>query len=295
MSDQEIIEELERSGDYKILRRIDLSGLPVVDVPSDFSLQCAVVLDVETTGLDPYRNSIIELAMRAVWHDEDFHVVALGEPRAWLEDPGELLSPQIVSLTGLTDPDLRGQIIDAEVVAHEVSRAGLVIAHGAGFDRAFFERRFPALKDLPWACSCGEVPWQGRHFDGRGLKALLAQAGFFMPQAHRAGADVDALIALLAHTFADSGRTVLAELVDVSSRTTFRLAAVGANFDVKSELKERGYRWNARECFWWREVEETHLEAEKAWLAASVYAPRHYPSAAGPRVERITSRERHRS
>ncbi|PPQ39566.1 DNA polymerase-3 subunit epsilon [Rhodoblastus acidophilus] len=293
MSDHdEVIEVLEKTGDYRVLRRVDLSAIPVVDIPADFSLQCVVVLDAETTGLDPDRCSIVELALRAVWYDEEFRVVALGEPRSWLEDPGEPLSSEIQKLTGLNDADLHGKVIDAAAVMDIVSQATLVVSHNALFDRRVFEKRFPLLRNLPWACSCREIRWAERGFDGRGLGSLLMQSRLFSDKAHRAGADVDAVIVLLMQRHQD--QTALAELVAAAGRTTWRVSAIGAHYDLKTYLKERGYFWNPRECFWWRELEESQLEAEKAWLASAVYAPRHYPSAPAPAIERITSRERHR-
>jgi DNA polymerase-3 subunit epsilon len=295
MSDQELIDVLEKSGDYRVLRRVDLSGLPTEEQTKfDFDLSCVVVLDLETTGLDPERHAIVELAMRTVWIDVDFNVVALGTSLSWLEDPGEPLSPEIQRLTGLTDADLLGRAIDAAAVSREVLRASLVVSHHARFDRKFFEARFPLLKDLPWGCSCHEVDWPARGFDGRALGSLLTQVGRFSLDAHRAGADVDALITLLMHRFADTGNTVLAELDETSGRETHLIHAFGASFDMKNALKDRGYRWDPQQCVWWCEVEEKDFEDEKRWLLANVYAPRHLPTAKGPRVHRITRRERHR-
>ncbi len=292
MFDHEMLEKLEESGEFRILRRLDLSGVPHMrDVAADFSISTFLALDVETTGTNPERDSIIELAARLVSFDEDGNVVALGDAQSWLEDPGVPLSPTIRRITGLTDADLKGQKIDEEAFKRLLWSSEFLASHNAGFDRKFVEKRFPAFKGLCWACSCHEIDWPQHAFDGRALQSLLCQCGWFAPKSHRAGADVEALIALLMHRF-DNGDTALAEMLARARRTTWKVSADGAAFDVKGDLKERGYKWDARACVWWAEVEEDALDAERRWLSANVYAPRFYPQLEGPRVERLTWRER---
>lgn len=290
---EEMAERLEEAGSYRILRRVDLSKIAHArDVEADFDLSAGLALDMETTGTDPERDSIVALAARVFWF-RDGEIVALGDCGSWLEDPGAPLSAAVGRLTGLADDDLRGQRIDEEAFGKLLLPVDFVVGHNAGFDRKFFEARFPMWRGLAWACSMSEIAWQAHGFDGRGLKGLVMQAGWFSERSHRAGADVDALIALLTHRFGDDGRTALAEMVETARRATWRVVAQGANFDVKSDLKSRGYRWDPRACVWWREVEEGDLASEKDWLAANVYAPRHYPLLPGPAVERVTWRERH--
>jgi DNA polymerase-3 subunit epsilon len=71
-----------------------------------------------------------------------------------------------------------------------------------------------------------------------------------------------------------------------------RVFAVDAPFDRKDLLKTRGYRWSngtngCRRC-WWRDVAERDLEAELAFLRASIFLhPVDLPT------QRITARERY--
>jgi DNA polymerase-3 subunit epsilon len=284
---------IEATGDFRLLRRLRVEDLSSVASPSFTDLR-VVALDVETTGLDPTRDRIIELAARAFWAEpQTCEVINVEPPYTWLEDPGQPLSQTITALTGLTDADLVGHAIDERAASRLLLSADLIVAHHAVFDRPFVERRLPAVAGRRWGCSCVEVDWRGHGFEGRALGWLLAQAGHFQSdRSHRAGVDVDALIGLLAHRL-PSGATVLKELVETASRPTLRFRAVGAHFDVKDELKAHGYAWDSAERVWQREIAIDHADDERAWLAEHVYAPAHRPRMAAPAVTEVTWNTRH--
>lgn len=126
-----------------------------------------------------------------------------------------------------------------------------MVAHNAKFDRVFVTKRFPALADLPWACSMSEVDWPALGWTGgRGIGSLLTEAGFFLPDAHRAAADVWATTCLLA-SMAPDGRAVAAHLVETARRQTERLYANRAPFECKDALKAGGYRGSSERRAWW--------------------------------------------
>ena len=53
---------LEESGDYRILRRVPTAAR-YAEPPTCTELRRGLIVDVETTGLDPTRDKIIELAI----------------------------------------------------------------------------------------------------------------------------------------------------------------------------------------------------------------------------------------
>ena len=75
------------------------------------------------------------------------------------------------------------------------------------------------------------------------LHCLACRYGAFARDRHRALADCEIGVWLLAQTFPNSDRRVLAVLRETASRDTIRLWAVRAPFETKDELKARGYRW----------------------------------------------------
>ena len=237
-------------------------------------LSLGLVVDCETTGLDPFRHTIIELAMIPFLYDRrTARVVACEQPFHGLEDPGEPLTPEIVKLTGLTDHDLRGQHIDRRAALALLERAAIVIAHNASFDRPFIEAFLDvdARERRPiWGCSLQQVDWEAKGMPAAKLEVLTVFHGFFIGN-HRAVADATDLLHLLTHEESASGAPYMHELLEKMREPSVLVRAVGSAIETKDLLKARRYQWNAAARVWQRTIPRRDLGAEEAWLAESVY------------------------
>lgn len=267
---------LEATGRYRVLRRLEPRTR--WHEPDGSDLRTAVVVDVETTGLDPVRDAVIQFCGISFTYDPATgRIFAVAPPLTGYDDPGRPIPPFVTRLTGITDADVAGQHLDAEAIGALVTGAGLVITHNASFDRPFLEGRFPALfRDKPFACSVEGIPWDRYGFPSRRLEYLLYQRHRLFFDAHSAEADCQALVHTLAEPFED-GVLPMALLLDGARRKTLRVWAVGAAFEHKDTLKGRGYRFNGggdgRPKAWYRDVQEGEEgEAEVAWLRQAVYA-----------------------
>lgn len=283
---------LEASGEYRVLKRFVCPGSYCDDAAAD--LRRGIFLDVETTGVDAKTDQVIELAMVPFEYSDDGRVFGVGEAFTGLQDPGRPLSPFIAGLTGLSDEQLRGQRIGVDEVQSFVSGVSLVVAHNAGFDRPFFEKSFPDLEPLPWACSVREVPWSELGVEGRKLEYLAYRCGVFF-DGHRAEVDCQVGIHVLANDWLGEGRTALSSLLENSLRIGARLWAVGSRFETKDLLKARGYRFDGGRKVWFRDLPAERLDAERQWLAENVY--RDELARRGKvrlRVAYVSSRERYR-
>lgn len=279
---------LEQFDDYRVLRRLprpDEMWCRSMPVPE--TVVRLAVIDCETTGLDPERHKMIEFAVGTLSIDaEHGDIVDVTPPKSWLEDPAEDLSIEIEHLTHITADMLIGRWFPEAAIMKAFAGADIVVAHNARYDRAFATKRFPALADLPWACSMSEIDWPALGWPGgRGIGALLTSAGFFLPDAHRAAADAWATTCLIASTAPD-GRAVAAHLIDAARRPSERLYAMRAPFDCKDALKAAGYRWSPESRAWWIGGDSERIGNEAAWL-------RCLHPAIQPKIEQIDSYNRH--
>ena len=245
-------------------------------------------LDCETTGTDPEYDDMIELAMLPFTYTPEGCIVHVlhHEARAWRIDPGRALPPEIVALTGLTDEMVRGQRLDVEAANGLIGASNLVVAHNAKFDRAFCEKLLPAARDAAWACSLAEVPWTEAGFANRSLHCLACSLGVYARDRHRALADCEVGLWLLANALPHTGQGVFAALRERASATTIGLWAVRAPFAAKGLLKARRYRWMPEPRggiakSWWTELAPECVAAEIDWLREHVYQAFGRPCAAG--------------
>ncbi|WP_187335341.1 3'-5' exonuclease [Novosphingopyxis iocasae] len=286
---EQLARQLERNERYRVLRAVPdrFTKMPEDGTPPDG--RCVAIVDTETTGLDPEKDSIVELAIMLLFVGDNGRVLGHLGPISWLQDPKVVLDHRISMITGLEDEDLRGQMIDDEFAWKMLARADLIVAHNAPCDLSLIERRYPQIAGKPWACSCSEIDWLALGFDGRAQQHLLMQAGWFS-KAHRAGDDVWSLFWLLQQRQTDPNgdrvRTHLSRLIEASDRPSVLVEARGAPYDKKGLLKARGYSWNATGKFWQKELPEDSVPFEEAWAYRNGL-----PSLA---KRNVTASERHR-
>ena len=274
-SDPELLaRQLEAHPDYRVLRRLQARLRWPAQAPG--AVTRVVILDTETTGLDAGRESIIELALLCVDIDQQTGLpVGAVEVYDGLEDPGKSIPPEIVALTGIRDADVKGQVLDESRIADLLAGADLVIAHNAGFDRPFVERRIARFAQLPWACSYADIDWKEQGRASSKLEGLAQALGLFY-DAHRAEMDCHALLAVLAAPLPKGPGTGLSQLLASASAVSYCLQANHAPFEEKDQLKARGYRWNGEQRVWQLQLrDKVLLEQECEWLKAHVYVGRH--------------------
>ena len=263
---------LERSGGYRVLRR--LAPLAPRAPPPQVRTRMGLFVDVETTGLDPCRDEIIELAMAPFTYGLDGEIYAVGEPFQQLRQPSAPIPPEITAITGIDDAMVEGKVIDPAEVSAFAAPAALIVAHNAAFDRRFLERFCPTFNTKPWACSMCEVDWACEGFEGTKLAYLAGAAGFFYER-HRAAHDCLAAIELLARRWPGAGLTGLAQLLHRARSPSVRIWAEHAPYDLKAVLKARGYRWNGEgggaPRAWFIDVAESDVGREMEFLRVEIF------------------------
>jgi DNA polymerase-3 subunit epsilon len=105
---------LVESGEYRVTSRLEPQA--EYHPPDNRPKLVAAVVDVETTGTNPYHDKIIELGVCLFEYDRQtgriYRVLGSWE---WLEDPGFSIPPEIAKITGITDEVVAGRHIGRNV------------------------------------------------------------------------------------------------------------------------------------------------------------------------------------
>jgi DNA polymerase III subunit epsilon len=262
-----------QSDDWRLLRRLALPRC--LNDPRGGTVKRALVLDVETTGLSLDTDEVIQLAMLPFTYElETGRILEIDHDRAFegLREPGVPISDAASLVTGLTAEAVAGRTIDASVAEALVADADLMIAHNASFDRVMVEKHWPCFAEKPWGCSLTSVDWLREGFSAGKLDYLGLQFGWFY-DGHRALADCEACLALLAQELPQSRQRVMSAVRDAALRDDYLVRAVDAPYDERQKLKERGYRWRPAELprgkVWWTITSDPAAEID--WLRAEIY------------------------
>ncbi len=292
LDDEAMVRHLEKSGNYRVLRR--LVPRAIVSRPRPGFPRLGVIIDTETTGLDHRKDQVIEIGAVAFTFDDDGTIGDVIGVYRGLQQPLNPIPAEITRLTGITDEMVAGQVIDMAKLRSLVAPADLVIAHNASFDRPFCEAFSSMFSDKAWACSVSEVDWAARGFEGTKLGYLIGQIACFH-NGHRAVDDCFALLEVLAHSGEATCGNAFAELVRASQRSRLRIFAEHSPFDMKDRLKARGYRWSdgsdGRPKSWWTEIDEEKLDEELRYLRSEIYRW----NEADPPMKRLTAFDRFRA
>ena len=169
-------------------------------------------VDVETTGGDPSRHRVIEVAVVAL---DDGAIV---DEWSTLIDPGCPIPPTITGLTGIDDAMVAGAPAFATIrdELHERLDGRVFVAHNVRFDFGFLRnelQRAGIVLRAPQLCTVrlSRALYPGHR--GHGLDALIARFALSCDGRHRALGDVHATIGFLRAALADHGADRVAAAV----------------------------------------------------------------------------------
>lgn len=224
-----------------------------------------LIIDVETSGLDPAKDKIIEVGVLLfAWKQGEQPYIV--ETYGGLQDPLLEISPEIEKLTGIKNNHLLGQNINWPLVNSIFNRSQIAIAHNASFDKSFLSRvpeLAEAVNSLHWACSLRHIDWSSLGSRSMSLNHLAADHGFINPFAHRALFDCATTFRVIS--------PYLDDLVTRSYERQYRLYAFQAHFDKKDLLKSQQFRWDSEKRVWYKDVIESQLAQEEEFLKSSIY------------------------
>jgi len=155
-------------------------------------------IDAETTGLNKYKDKIIELAFV---HFEKGKKIS---EKTFLFNANQRLKPFITKITGITDELLRKKPVFESCVnelLYAISNVAFVVAYNASFDRGFLvmelNRIGVKLPNLLWIDPLVFVRHIDKYKKGKKLIDATKRRGIYLKKAHRALSDTIAVGLLL--------------------------------------------------------------------------------------------------
>lgn len=225
------------------------SGQPSASAAIDQLL----ILDTETTGLDPQRDQVIEVGailfsvpQRSVLSQVSFLLPAP-------VNPAEPLNGIAPAATTAPQPWRQSLALLQELA----TSAQLAVAHNAAFDRPWFGAgELPELT-LPWLCSMEDINWPAeRQLRARpSVRDLALAYGVPVWAAHRALTDC----IYLAQVFERCNDLEHLIAQGLEPRHLFRAKV---SYDERHLAREAGFRWNdPLQGAWSRRLSERQLQA----------------------------------
>lgn len=212
-------------------------------------LRRVLIVDVETTGLDPSKDQVIEVG--AILYDLEHaspvasHAAVLPAETNDAEKTNKIPVPFLKSAPYLGDvawPFIRVLAEHSDCFA----------AHNASFDKSFFPVDIAALK--PWVCTCKGVKWP-EHGSSRALVPLALEHKVSVDEAHRALEDCRTLMRLFQrvqekHDLSAMLERAMGPMVEVVAQVSY---------DDRQRAKDEGFGWDPATKTWRREMLEADV------------------------------------
>lgn len=257
---------LKAHPEYRVVRQVDRPMTYGRKVPEHAKM--GVLLHVDTTGPDPDVDEIIGLTMVRFAYTDTGTLFGPLEVFSDLQQPKKPIPPHVTRATGISPADVKGRSITKRFVGDVIQKAELIVCHGAGRARRFCERFHPDFQHKAWACSRVQIPWSHEGIGCSELAFIAYRQGFFY-EGHTTYT-LFALLQILEMPLPTSGRITMAKLIEAAKRETCQVWAIGASYEVREPLRDRGYTWHGghdgRYRAWFTEVDPANVEEELRFL-----------------------------
>jgi len=217
-------------------------------------MKTILILDTETSSLDPSTGQLLEVAT-ALWSVEHRSLV---KARSWIlratSNEAEAVNGIPTALVS-NHPHATDMKMTESWVLGWAKEADAIVAHG-DFDRKWFGEQ---IQSCVWIDSCDDIEWP-RASTSRSLVSLALAHGVGVSHAHRALSDVMTLVQLFERA---AEMTDVAAMLAKAARPKKSYRAI-VSYDTNALAKQAGFRWDPDRKIWHRRIAVEDV-ATKEW------------------------------
>lgn len=214
-------------------------------------IQRCLIVDCETTDLDPKTDAAIEVGCilyDVVNQSPLIHFATL------VDAPQQNKAERINRIASATRKDfydsspLKHRIIFGSLIAD----ADVIVAHNAEFDRSFLGGDWDSK---PWVCTRNDFQWPRQTREGESLVSQALNHGIGVSSAHRAMTDCLLIAALFDRMPSTEGgyELSLQQMFDRAMRPKANFRAL-VSYEDREKAKAAGFQWDAPSKTWSRRM-----------------------------------------
>ena len=244
-------QKMEEQFNWKVLQKIEFPKVPFVlnaATAVDELIELCII-DLETTGLNPTKDKAISIAaINITYNMTQNNIVSVNEVLEQFQDPNEELTDFIQQFTGLTNEQLVGQEFQIPAIKNFIQDK-ILVSHNVKFDKSFLEQVIGTTKNK-WLCTKDDVQWfTNYHIEAKKLEYIMFKLGWWY-ETHDAVCDCFALVKLI-QVLSEKG--LVDEMLEQANGKFYNVYAYGSPFEIKDDLKNAGFRWNAKQKTWMKD------------------------------------------
>ncbi len=217
-----------------------------------------LIVDTETTGLEPERDRVIEVAAILYSVEAQSTLYQMSALLPALENPAVRVNR--IPPAALQHLSLPLEQQSLALLQQLAAAADYVVAHNADFDQQWFGHgKLPVLsgedgQPLPWLCTMTDFAWPLATRPGESLISLALAHGVGVSSAHRALTDCQLIAALF-----DRMPDLPALVAQACCPKDWYQALV--SYGDRHLAKEAGFRWYPDQRAWRRKLAAAEAEA----------------------------------
>jgi DNA polymerase III subunit epsilon len=207
----------------------------------------ALIVDTETTGLDPAKDRVIEIGAILYSVVNRSTLFSFAGLLCGLTNDAESINRISVSAMNETSEI---DISLSKVLTPLRAAADVIVCHNAEFDQQWFAKSAD-WNALPWLCTAFDFQWPAATREAGSLIHLALEHGIGVSSAHRALTDCELIAALF-----DRMSLYGCDLQEMFARAARPKAIFQAlvPFEEKDKAKDAGFKWDGAQKRWTRRM-----------------------------------------